>query len=90
MCGCGSNFDGGVTHHFDSVESIRQRKKDMSDKILNFMGTLPKKQPVIDVKKYGIDAEEYFAYNPKHGGNFSNFTDSRGFKHSNELNEYDY
>tara|TARA_R110002020_G_scaffold190916_9_gene390584 strand:+ start:787 stop:1005 length:219 start_codon:yes stop_codon:yes gene_type:complete len=70
-----------------SVDELMRKHKQ---KFSSFKGGLPKKQPIIDTKKHGISDEEYFSYNPKHSGNFSNFTDGRGFKHGNELNEYDF
>ena len=89
MCGCNSNFDGKKVKALD-LDSMKSGIESLNEEFYSFMGSLPKQQPVVDVKKYGISEEEYFSYNPKHRGNFVNFTDGKGFKHSNELNEYDY
>ena len=85
MCGCNSNFDGSK-----KLSQIKQRRDAFKERFSSFKGSLPKPQPVINVKNYGIDEEEYFSYNPKHRGGFSNFVDNRGFKHSNELGGYDF
>jgi len=90
MCGCGSNFDGKTESHFSSVDSINKRRNEMKGKISSFTGSSNKGNDFIDVRKYGIDEEEHFAYNPKQGIGFTNFSDGRGFKHNNELGEYDY
>ncbi len=89
MCGCNSNFSGKKGETF-GLDETRLGVEEINEQFSSFMGKLPREVPVIDVSKYGISEEEYFSYNPKHRGNFVNFTDGRGFKHSNELNEYEY
>lgn len=90
MCGCNSNFRGSNGEVGGRMKEIEQKMREHKSKFSSFMGKLPKPQPIIDTKKHGISDEEYFAYNPKHRGNFSNFTDGRGFKHDNELDGFDF
>tara|TARA_R100001244_G_scaffold96103_1_gene72027 strand:+ start:562 stop:1089 length:528 start_codon:yes stop_codon:yes gene_type:complete len=75
-----------------SMGGFKKRFDDNQKKFSSFMGKvgMQKNHNFVDIKKHGISEEEYFAYNPKHSTSFSNFTDGRGFKHNNELNEYDY
>ncbi len=90
MCGCGSNFNGNKAGRSLDLNSLKKEIESINNEFSSFVGSLPKEQPVIDVSKYGVSEEEHFAYNPKHGGYFNNFSDNRGFKHGNELGEYDY
>tara|TARA_R100001244_G_C5171163_1_gene131673 strand:- start:3955 stop:4227 length:273 start_codon:yes stop_codon:yes gene_type:complete len=90
MCGCNSNFKGADMKGKSYASGTEKLMQEHKARFSSFMGSLPKRQPVIDTKKHGISDEEYFAYNPKHRGNFSNFTDGRGFKHNNELNNFDF
>tara|TARA_R110000824_G_scaffold178585_1_gene358366 strand:- start:1736 stop:2431 length:696 start_codon:yes stop_codon:yes gene_type:complete len=64
--------------------------KSLDSRFSAFMGKVKTKRNFVDTKKHGIADEEFFAYNPKQRGNFSNFTDGRGFKHNNELDSFDF
>ena len=87
MCGCSSNFKGGSKAY--SMDGIERKLAKYKAKFSAFEGVLASKRPtpIIDTKKHGISDEQYFEYNSKYNANFSNFTDERGFKHSNELSE---
>ena len=97
MCGCNSNFTGRKKKVSNASGCTCKQGEPCNclsgnkDRFSSFMGKIKKNnRNFVDTKKHGIADEDFFAYNPKHRANFSNFTDSRGFKHQNELEEFDY
>tara|TARA_R110000803_G_scaffold133104_3_gene200332 strand:+ start:305 stop:616 length:312 start_codon:yes stop_codon:yes gene_type:complete len=101
-CGCGSSFSGKTNKLNMSSKEVGAKKcscgkggnctcgKSLDSRFSAFMGKVKTKRNFVDTKKHGIADEEFFAYNPKQRGNFSNFTDGRGFKHNNELDSFDF
>lgn len=93
-CGCSSNFKGGSSKKESySMNGTEKLMREHKAKFSAFMGqneSGENNSPYVDIKKHGIPEEQYFEYNAKHSGNFSNFTDERGFKHANELEDFDF
>jgi hypothetical protein len=94
MCGCSSNFSGKKVNANGCTCDKGGKctcKAGFDARYSAFMGKVgQRKQRFVDTKKHGIPNEEYFAYNPKHSANFVNFTDERGFKHDNELRDFEF
>lgn len=99
-CGCGASFSGEETKKCTcgnnpggdcQCNSADSRMKRHKSKFASFMGKINKKKTrqFVDTKKLGIPDEEFFEYNPKYSGTFSNFT-NESFSHKRDLGGYEY
>lgn len=87
--------EGGYQRRDNPSKGMASTEKLMQEHKARFSAFMGEEEgvgqsPYVDIKKHGIPEEQYFEYNAKHRGNFSNFTEGRGFKHANELEDFDF